>query len=487
VGAGRRRRDEGHLDIAVSSRSRSCVVLRADGAARGGPCCRLPDRLGRHTMIDPYLLVRAASLYVTVVLTIAIYGWRRPSRGEAAGALLASLWNLPTVLLLHLAAVRLGWWRYEAEGGLLLGMPVDLYLSWAWIWGAAAALALPRAQLLFVAMAALAIDLVLMPAAFPVVRLGPMWLVGEIIGLVAVLVPGQLLARWTVRQERLAARVALQAIAFGGLVFFVLPVVAVEGSGGRFVNPLDRPAWQLSVILQGFATPAVLGLTAVQEFATRGLGTPIPFDPPTRLVTTGIYAYIRNPMALSAIVLLFLSGLVLHNPWVSAAGLMAHVYSMGLAGWDEDEDLRRRFGDRWTIYRRSVPRWIPRLTPWHAPGEPPAYLYVAEGCEMCQGVRQWVEQRNPHDLEIVAAQCHVSGALTRLAYEPADKEGAVTGVAALARALEHLHLGWALLGCALRLPGVCRVAQLLIDASGGGPRTIARSPTSRRSRSRQPW
>ena len=179
MGAGRRRRDEGHLDIAVSSRSRSCVVLRADGAARGGPCCRLPDRLGRHTMIDPYLLVRAASLYVTVVLTIAIYGWRRPSRGEAAGALLASLWNLPTVLLLHLAAVRLGWWRYEAEGGLLLGMPVDLYLSWAWIWGAAAALALPRAQLLFVAMAALAIDLVLMPAAFPVVRLGPMWLVGE--------------------------------------------------------------------------------------------------------------------------------------------------------------------------------------------------------------------------------------------------------------------------------------------------------------------
>ncbi len=210
-------------------------------------------------MIDPYLLVRAASLYISMVLTIGIYAWRRPSRREATGALLASLWNLPTVLLLHLAAVRLGWWRYEAEGGLLLGMPVDLYLSWAWIWGAAAALALPRAQLPFVAMAALAVDLVLMPAAFPVVRLGPMWLVGEIVGLLAVLVPGQLLARWTVRQERLAARVALQAIAFGGLVFFVLPVVAVQGSGGRFVNPLDRPAWQLSVILQGFAAPAVLG------------------------------------------------------------------------------------------------------------------------------------------------------------------------------------------------------------------------------------
>lgn len=141
-------------------------------------------------MIDRHLLVRTASLYISVVLTIGIYAWRRPSRREDTGALLASLWNLPTVLLLHLAAVRFGWWRYEADGGLLLGMPVDLYLSWVWIWGAAAALALPRAQLLIVAMAALAIDLVLMPAAFPVVRLGPMWLVGEITGLVAVLAPG---------------------------------------------------------------------------------------------------------------------------------------------------------------------------------------------------------------------------------------------------------------------------------------------------------
>ena len=47
-------------------------------------------------------------------------------------------------------------------------------------------------------------------------------------------------------------------------------------------------------------------------------------------------------------------------------------------------------------------------------------------------------------------------------------------MAALARALEHLHLGWALVGCLLRLPVINPGAQLLVDAVGGGPRLIRR-------------
>jgi hypothetical protein len=44
---------------------------------------------------------------------------------------------------------------------------------------------------------------------------------------------------------------------------------------------------------------------------------------------------------------------------------------------------------------------------------------------------------------------------------------------AVARALEHVHLGWALLGWLLRLPVICQVAQLLADASGAEPRQIS--------------
>jgi hypothetical protein len=165
-------------------------------------------------------------------------------------------------------------------------------------------------------------------------------------------------------------------------------------------------------------------------------------------------------------------GLVIENAWVSAAGVLAHVYALGLAGWDEDQDLRRRFGDDWTQYRRGVRAWWPTLRPWHRTDRPAARLYVAERCDMCRQVGEWFHRRGARHLEITPAETHPSGALTRITYEPGDGSRAAVGVEALARALEHVHLGWALAGCAIRLPGVRQFVQLVTDASGGEPRRI---------------
>ena len=422
--------------------------------------------------IDPYLVVRAGSLYVAVLLTAAAWMWRRPGRRAFSGAVLAWFWNLPAVLALHLAADRLGWWNMKADGGVLLGMPVDVYLSWAWLWGAVPALAFPSLPIVLVAAIALAFDLALMPAAAPVLRLGPAWLIGEGIGLALCLIPSQLLARWTVRDARLAGRAALQVVTFSGLLLFVLPAVAIDVSGGAWLNPVDRPVWQISLWVQLLMVPAIVGLSAVQEFVTRGGGTPVPFDPPQRLVVTGPYAYVRNPMQLSAVVLLALLGLFLRNPWVAAAGIMAHLYSTGIAGWDEDEDLRRRFGDNWLAYAGNVRPWVPRLRPWRRPVDSPARLFVASGCGMCSEVGGWFARHHARGLAIVPAESHESRALTRITFEPAGGGPEATGVEAVARALEHVHLGWAFAGWALRLPGVRWFAQLLTDASGGEPRRI---------------
>ncbi len=421
---------------------------------------------------DRYLLVRSASLYVAVVLTTAAYVWRRPGRRGIVAAGLAFAWNVPAILALQVIATRAGWWDFDAQGGLLLGMPVDLFLAWAWLWSVAPALAFPTIRLSVVVAVALAFDLVALPAATPVLRLGPHWLVGEAIGLLGALLPGQWLARWTARDEHLEARVMLQVIAFSGFIAFVLPAIAIEGSASAWRIPFDRPLWQVSLFVQLLAAPGVLGLSAVQEFVERGRGTPIPFDPPRRLVTTGIYAYVGNPMQLSAVVLLILLGLVLRNPWVAAAGVMAHLYSAGLAGWDEDEDLRRRFGSDWITYRRSVPRWLPRLHPWHRPDRPAARLFVSETCGMCAPVGHWFVRHGATNLLVVAAETHPSQSLTRITYEPADSTRSARGVEAIARALEHVHIGWALVGCFLRLPLIAPLAQLLADASGAQPRRL---------------
>jgi len=310
--------------------------------------------------VDGYLIVRAASLYIGVVLTVAAWALRRPGRRELSGAMMAFVWNIPMLLALHLIADRAGWWQFDAKGGLLLGMPVDMYFAWACLWGAVPALAMPRVRLGVVVAVALAVDLVLMPAAFPVVQLRNHWLAGEFAGLVFCLLPAQILARWTASDEHLALRTVLQVIAFTGLTLFVLPAVVIEGSGGGWNNPFVRPGWELSLIVQALALPALFGLSAVQEFVMRGGGTPVPFDAPRKIVTSGIYAYVANPMQLSAVLLLMLLGIILGNLWLSAAGIMAHIYSIGIAGWDEGEDLRGRFGKAWTAYRQRVPRWIPR-------------------------------------------------------------------------------------------------------------------------------
>jgi hypothetical protein len=81
--------------------------------------------------------------------------------------------------------------------------------------------------------------------------------------------------------------------------------------------------------------------------------------------------------------------------------------------------------------------------------------------------------RRPAGLEIIAAESLASGSIRRMRYVPEDGSQCVEGVRAMGRALEHINLGWAVAGIALRLPGVWQFVQLLMDASGLGPRIPA--------------
>jgi protein-S-isoprenylcysteine O-methyltransferase Ste14 len=416
------------------------------------------------------LLVRAAGLYLPLAATVALWLWRRPDRRRAAAALLAGAWNLPALLLLHAVALRLGWWRFDATGGLFLGIPVDLYLGWALLWGPAAALAFPALPLSAVLAIGAAFDLAIMPAARPVVVLGDSWLLGELAGLIVVLWPAQLLARWTSQSRRLAGRAALQVALFGGLALGVLPAVVLKQTGGSPSTLADRPRWLSGLLLQLALYAAIPGLSAVQEFCERGLGTPLPYDPPQRLVTSGVFAYVANPMQVSMGLVLFAVALALQSPWIAGAAVVALAYGAGFASWHEDAETASRFGWRWVAYRSNVSRWRPRFKPW-IPSH--ARLFVAESCGPCSEVGDWLRARKPAGLDIVAAEEHSDRDLFRMTYEAADG-ASDEGVAAFARALEHIHLGWAFLGWTIRLPVLRSLIQVALDVSGAGPRAVGR-------------
>jgi hypothetical protein len=171
---------------------------------------------------------------------------------------------------------------------------------------------------------------------------------------------------------------------------------------------------------------------------------------------------------------------------------MAIIYSAGIAAWDEGQDLRTRFGDRWIAYRRHVRPWWPRWRPFVAPdtSDTPAVgastapampghtsaprLYVAASCGQCSTIGRWLQAREPIGLTFVAAEDHPSRDLWRITYDPGDGTPDDTGVAAIGRALEHINFAWAFAGMAMRLPLVSFVLQAIVDASGGGPQRIRR-------------
>jgi protein-S-isoprenylcysteine O-methyltransferase Ste14 len=443
--------------------------------------------------MDRITLIRAGALYAPLCSTAIAWLVSPPTRRERATVFLATAWNVPMLLAVHVAAMKYGWWSYDATDATIAGFPVDLYIGWAILWGALPALVARRFPIALVVAAALALDVVAMPRLSPVVRLGETWWVGEALALATCLLPAQLLAAWTRHDVRVRQRAVLQVIAFSGIALGVLPQIILQESGGSWAPLLARPRWLTALYLQLLGAAALLGVSAVQEFAVRGRGTPVPFDPPKRLVTSGPYAYVRNPMQLSAALVLIGWGALLGSWWVVAAGAMAVIYGAGFATGDERVDLERRFGVGWTAYAARARRWIPRWRPANVgindsdadalgsaaeSGQLTSFarstLYVAEECGPCSGVRRWFSSRSPVGLDIVAAERHPSRSLTRITYDPGDGTGDSEGVAAIGRALEHVHFGWAMLGMFVRLAGVCAAIQLVTDASGGNPRRVVR-------------
>jgi protein-S-isoprenylcysteine O-methyltransferase Ste14 len=130
-------------------------------------------------------------------------------------------------------------------------------------------------------------------------------------------------------------------------------------------NPLGMAAnlFAAAVMAAGIA---LIGVT-VWQFATLGRGTLAPWDPPRRLVLSGVYRYVRNPM-ISAVVLVLVGEAVgLASLEVLAWTAVFLALNAALIPLVEEPVLQRRFGVEYAEYRRHVPRWIPRMTPWAGP------------------------------------------------------------------------------------------------------------------------
>ncbi len=138
---------------------------------------------------------------------------------------------------------------------------------------------------------------------------------------------------------------------------FVLSAVVVD----RFLNlPSLLPEWaRLPVSIPFLAVGVAVTAWSVFHFL-KVKGTPVPFNPPPRLVKTGPYRFARNPMLTG--VFLFLFGLGFGIDSVSLVLVFTPLYVL-VNVWElkqiEEPELVKRLGDEYVEYRRQTPMFVP--------------------------------------------------------------------------------------------------------------------------------
>lgn len=150
----------------------------------------------------------------------------------------------------------------------------------------------------------------------------------------------------------------LGAIIFG-LFTFVIVVISIQ-----FDKLLKMPKI-LAVPLNFIASLPILfvglfmmGWSILSFLKVKG--TPVPFNPPPKLVTDGPYAYVRNPMLSGIFFLLFGLGILLNSfslvIFFTPLFIFINVWELKVI---EEPELEKRLGKEYHQYREKTPMFIP--------------------------------------------------------------------------------------------------------------------------------
>jgi len=158
----------------------------------------------------------------------------------------------------------------------------------------------------------------------------------------------------------------------GSALFFVIAPLMLAA-----LVPWWITQWELRRAFFGVELTRVLGgvliiagvpglVDSFARFALEGVGTPAPVAPTQKLIVTGLYRYVRNPIYIAVVAVILGQALLFGDERLLSYGalfwLACHVFVVTY----EEPTLKRTFGMEYETFLANVPRWIPRLTPWRA-------------------------------------------------------------------------------------------------------------------------
>jgi len=146
-----------------------------------------------------------------------------------------------------------------------------------------------------------------------------------------------------------------------------VPSVIMQSFGYGWQRVTERTMGENALMMLPSVLPYMLICAALLQFAREGDGTGFPYDPPKRLVTGGVYAYISNPMQLGIVGLLTTWSWFTGVLWVLPTALFAVLLFVLFKDVCNGAFSLQKTDRIWMDYQTNVPRWRPRLTPWVRP------------------------------------------------------------------------------------------------------------------------
>ena len=135
---------------------------------------------------------------------------------------------------------------------------------------------------------------------------------------------------------------------FGGLV--------IAGLGLHHVQPIALPATLIWLGYAALAAGIILDIWAMATMA-RARTNILPHRAAGRLVTSGPFALMRNPIYVGNTIATLGLGLALQNGWLLIATPLAALAVHKLAVVREQTHLHDKFGDAWMEYADRVKAW----------------------------------------------------------------------------------------------------------------------------------
>jgi len=158
--------------------------------------------------------------------------------------------------------------------------------------------------------------------------------------------------------------------AIGAALFFLIAPSSIAGLVPWLITHWRiEPGASPIVSIIGALLLVPLAAMLIECFArfVRHGGTPAPGTPTERLVVTGLYRRVRNPMYVAVTGLIFAQALLFWSAALLAYGIVVwlafHLFVLGY----EEPTLRHTYGKEYENYCKAVPRWLPRLKSWTPP------------------------------------------------------------------------------------------------------------------------